>query len=94
MTAYRAFFAMLLFAAFVTGFASCCLVCAPEDADAQSNAKTDCHCIAHCGCHASALPSAGTELAFADGPRSTLIAGPFGAVLPLFTASIFNPPRA
>lgn len=84
---------VLLLASFLVGWASCAIASFSDDSCHHSG-QSACECSVHCGCHApNLIPEADT-----DGPadfRAQRIAVPSVQVkLPLFAASIFNPPRA
>jgi hypothetical protein len=83
----------MLLAVFAFGFASGVATCARGDGDHGTGVPTEHHCVLHCGCHLFSLNAVGPA-----GPQPELqvkqsISTNQKLKLPLFAASIFNPPK-
>jgi len=87
-------FAVLLFISFVLGLVDCAFASSSKDPHRNCDAQSDCPAAVSCGCHCPALAvCVGNGIPLSFGSQQVVEFSP-PLKLPLFAASIFNPPKA
>lgn len=85
---------VFLLATFLYGFAACMFVCTSGNDDHCASAAEADHCIMHCICQTLSLPLVNWAPPVDVFDAGWHLANEQQLKLPLFAASIFNPPKA
>jgi hypothetical protein len=82
---------LLLLVTLVIGIGTSVLACSDDDHPSSTDAPA--HCVVHCGCHTLAVLPSFTQPVW-SAAVCTLLLADAPIKLPLFAASIFQPPKA